>query len=157
MTNENISKLKLLAEDVQDLNVFSAYLQDSVIVANDIKFLPKTKKLICVFNRFMWEDAEKGIFRKNKRIRSALVFDNVSKVKSKGISPKKKTKILEFLAIKTEIKDNYMRSLKEILLNISVKFFCHIDTNILFALNLIGAPKVNINIKFKKSRPLFYK
>ena len=58
MTNENISKLKLLAEDTQDLNVFSAYLQDSVIVANDIKFLPKTKKLICVFNRFMWEDAE---------------------------------------------------------------------------------------------------
>ncbi len=43
MTKENISKLKLLAEDVQDLNVFSAYLQDSVIVANDIKFLPKTK------------------------------------------------------------------------------------------------------------------
>jgi hypothetical protein len=107
MTNENISKLRLLAEDIQDLNVFSAYLQDSVIIANDIKFLAKTKKLICVFNRFIWEDAEKGIFRKNKRIRSALVFDNVSKVKSKRINPKKKTKILEFLAIKTEIKDNY--------------------------------------------------
>ena len=94
MTNENISKLKLLSEDIKDLQVFSAYLQDSVIVTNDIKFLPKTKKLICVFNRFMWEDAEKGIFRKNKRIRSALVFDNVSKVKSKGINPKRKTKIL---------------------------------------------------------------
>ena len=107
MTKENITKLKLLAEDVHDLNVFSAYLQDSVIVANDIKFLPKTKKLICVFNRFMWEDVEKGIFRGNKRIRSALVFDNVLMVKSKGINPKKKTKILEFLAIKTEIKNNY--------------------------------------------------
>ena len=107
MTKENITKLKLLAEDVHDLNVFSAYLQDSVIVANDIKFLPKTKKLICVFNRFMWEDAEKGIFRGNKRIRSALVFDNVLVVKSQGINPKKKTKILEFLAIKTEIKNNY--------------------------------------------------
>ncbi|MBM5787770.1 MAG: DUF2948 family protein [Pelagibacterales bacterium] len=107
MTKENITKLKLLAEDVHDLNVFSAYLQDSVIVVNDIKFLPKTKKLICVFNRFMWEDAEKGIFRGNKRIRSALVFDNVLMVKSKGINPKKKTKILEFLAIKTEIKNNY--------------------------------------------------
>jgi hypothetical protein len=107
MTKENISNLKLLAEDVQDLNVFSAYLQDSVIVANDIKFLPKTKKLICVFNRFMWEDAERGIFRGNKRIRSALVFDNVLVVKSQGINPKKKTKILEFLAIKTEIKNNY--------------------------------------------------
>jgi hypothetical protein len=107
MTKENITKLKLLAEDAHDLNVFSAYLQDSVIVANDIKFLCKTKKLICVFNRFMWEDAEKGIFRGNKRIRSALVFDNVLMVKSKGINPKKKTKILEFLAIKTEIKNNY--------------------------------------------------
>jgi len=107
MSNENISKLKLFAQDIQDLHVFSAYLQDSVIIANDIKFLPKTKKLICAFNRFMWEDAEKGIFRKNKRIRSALVFNNVLKVKSKGINPKKKTKILEFLAIKTEIKDNY--------------------------------------------------
>ena len=107
MTNENISKLKLFAQDIQDLHVFSAYLQDSVIIANDIKFLPKTKKLICAFNRFMWEDAEKGIFRKNKRIRSALIFNNVLKVKSKGINPKKKTRILEFLAIKTEIKDNY--------------------------------------------------
>ena len=83
MTNENISKLKLFAQDIQDLHVFSAYLQDSVIIANDIKFLPKTKKLICAFNRFMWEDAEKGIFRKNKRIRSALIFNNVLKVKSK--------------------------------------------------------------------------
>ena len=56
MTNENISKLKLWAEDMQDLHVFSAYLQDSVIVANDIKFLPKTKKLICVFNRLYCKD-----------------------------------------------------------------------------------------------------
>ena len=107
MTNGNIAKLKLLAEDIKDLQVFSAYLQDSVIVANDIKFLPKTKKLICIFNRFLWEDAEKGIFRKNKRIRSALIFDNVLKVKSKGINPKKKSKILEFLAIKIEFVDNY--------------------------------------------------
>jgi hypothetical protein len=107
MNNENISKLKLLAADIQDLNIFSAYLQDSVIVANDIKFLPKTRKLVCVFNRFMWEDAEKGIFRNNRRSRSALVFDNVLKVRSKEINPKKKSKILQFLAIKTEIKDNF--------------------------------------------------
>ncbi len=64
MINENISKLKLLAEDIQDLHVFSAYLQDSVIVVNDIKFLPKTKKLICVFNRFMWEMLKKEFLEK---------------------------------------------------------------------------------------------
>lgn len=105
--NHILNNLKIFGKDTEDLNVFSAYLQDSVIVANDIKFLPRTKKLICVFNRFMWEDAEKGIFRKNKRIRSALVFDNVLKVKTKNINPNKKDKILEFLAIKVELKDNY--------------------------------------------------
>jgi hypothetical protein len=105
--NHILNNLKIFGKDTEDLNVFSAYLQDSVIVANDIKFLPRTKKLICVFNRFMWEDAEKGIFRKNKRIRSALVFDNVLKVKTKNINPYKKDKILEFLAIKVELKDNY--------------------------------------------------
>jgi len=105
--NHILNNLKIFGKDTEDLNVFSAYLQDSVIVANDIKFLSRTKKLICVFNRFMWEDAEKGIFRKNKRIRSALVFDNVLKVKTKNINPYKKDKILEFLAIKVELKDNY--------------------------------------------------
>jgi hypothetical protein len=35
------------------------------------------------------------------------VFDNVLKVKTKNINPYKKDKILEFLAIKVELKGNY--------------------------------------------------
>ena len=53
MINKNTSKLKLFAEDIHDLNVFSAYLQDSVIITNDIKFLPKTKKLILYQNNYL--------------------------------------------------------------------------------------------------------
>ena len=34
-------------------------------------------------NRFMWEDVEKGVFRKNKRIRTILKFDNVLKYTQK--------------------------------------------------------------------------
>jgi len=102
LNKKEIINLKITAEDDEDLKVFSAYLQDSVIVINDIKYLPKNRKFICVFNRFMWEDAERGIFRENKRIRSALVFNEVSSVKSKGINPKIKEKILEFLTIKLE-------------------------------------------------------
>ena len=30
-------------------------------------------------NRFMWEDVEKEFFRKNKRIRTILKFENVLK------------------------------------------------------------------------------
>ena len=60
-------------------------------------------------NRFMWEDVEKGVFRKNKRIRTILKFDNVIEVNSKNISQIKKDKFLDFLAIESNQMpdDNY--------------------------------------------------
>ena len=58
-------------------------------------------------NRFMWEDVEKGVFRKNKRIRTVLKFDNVIKVLSKNINQSKKDKFLDFLTIETiQMPDN---------------------------------------------------
>ena len=100
----NQGYLKLKADDKNDLKVFAAYLQDSITVPQDIKYLEKNKTLICVFNRFMWEDAEKGIFRDNKRIRSALKIDEVRSVKSKNLNPDEK-KPLEFLTVNIEQDD----------------------------------------------------
>ena len=54
-------------------------------------------------NRFMWEDVEKGVFRKNKRIRTILKFDNVMEVNSKNISQNSEDKFLDFLAIESRI------------------------------------------------------
>ena len=54
-------------------------------------------------NRFMWEDVEKGVFRKNKRIRTILKFENVMSVLSRNINQHKKDKFLDFLAIETNI------------------------------------------------------
>ena len=54
-------------------------------------------------NRFMWEDVEKGVFRKNKRIRTVLKFDNVLNVLSKNINQLKKDKFLDFLTIETNM------------------------------------------------------
>ncbi len=98
---DNQGYLKLKANDKNDLKVFAAYLQDSITVPQDIKYLEKNKTFICVFNRFMWEDAEKGIFRDNKRIRSALKIDEVRSVKSKNLNPNEK-KPLEFLTVNIE-------------------------------------------------------
>lgn len=97
----NQGYLKLKADDKNDLKVFAAYLQDSITVPQDIKYLEKNKTFICVFNRFMWEDAEKGIFRDNKRIRSALKIDEVRSVKSRNLNPNEK-KALEFLTVNIE-------------------------------------------------------
>ena len=52
-------------------------------------------------NRFMWEDVEKGVFRKNKRIRTILKFDNVLEVNSKNIKLADKVEFLDFLAIES--------------------------------------------------------
>ena len=52
-------------------------------------------------NRFMWEDVEKGVFRKNKRIRTVLKFDNILEVHAKNINQSKKEKFLDFLAIES--------------------------------------------------------
>ena len=95
--------LKLIARTVEDLRVVSAYLQDAIVNINDIANLEKNKILLLQLNRFMWEDVEKGVFRKNKRIRSILKFENVMKVNSKNINQTYKDKFLDFLTIETNL------------------------------------------------------
>ena len=106
MTNKTSFNLKLLALNDDDLKVLSAHLQDSVILVKDMIFLKKSRTFLMMVNRFMWEDVERGIFRENKRIRSAVKFENVLEVKSRNINQKKKDKILELLSIDSEIKNN---------------------------------------------------
>ena len=49
----------------------------------------------------MWEDVEKGVFRKNKRIRTILKFDNVLSVLSQNININNKNFFLDFLTIES--------------------------------------------------------
>ena len=99
--------LKLIARTVEDLRVVSAHLQDAIVNINDIANLKKNKILLLQLNRFMWEDVEKGVFRKNKRIRTILKFENVIKVKSRNINLAGKDKFLDFLTIETnQMTDN---------------------------------------------------
>ena len=93
--------LKLIARTEEDLRVVSAHLQDSIANVSDIANLKKNKILLMQLNRFMWEDVEKGVFRKNKRIRTVLKFENVLKVQAKNINQSKKDKFLDFLTIET--------------------------------------------------------
>ena len=98
-----VKNLKLIARTEEDLRVVSAHLQDSIASVADIANLKKNKIFLMQLNRFMWEDVEKGIFRKNKRIRTILKFENVISVLSKNINQLKKDKFLDFLAIETNI------------------------------------------------------
>ena len=93
--------LKLIARTEEDLRVVSAHLQDAIVNVSDIANLKKNKIFLMQMNRFMWEDVEKGVFRKNKRIRSIIKIENVLNVHSKNINQSKKDKFLDFLTIET--------------------------------------------------------
>ncbi len=99
--------LKLIAKTEDDLRVISAHLQDSITSTGNIANLKKNKIFLMQLNRFMWEDVEKGVFRKNKRIRTILKFENVLKVSAKNINLKNFDKFLDFLAIEDKkLSDN---------------------------------------------------
>ena len=81
-----VKNLKLIAKTEEDIKVVSAHLQDSILSVVDIANLEKNKIFLMLLNRFMWEDVEKGVFRKNKRIRTVLKFENILKVASKNVN-----------------------------------------------------------------------
>ena len=100
MTVDEKIGLKLIGKNREDLKVISAYLQDSIVTVRNMVFLKKNRIFVMIVNRFMWEDVEKGALRKNKRIKCAIKFEEVTDVKSQNINQKNKNKILECLAIK---------------------------------------------------------
>ena len=100
MTTKN---LKLIANNSEDLKVISAHLQDSIVSTLDIANLKKNRIFLLQLNRFMWEDVEKGVFRKNKRIRTVLKFENVLSVLSRNINTKGKERFLDFLTMESNI------------------------------------------------------
>ena len=94
-----VTNLKLLAISDKDLRVIAAHLQDSIVSPKDIVNLKKNRIFLIQLNRFMWEDVEKGVFRKNKRIRTVLKFENVTSILSKNINIKNDKYFLDFLTI----------------------------------------------------------
>ena len=94
--------LKLIARTEEDLRVVSAHLQDSIASIADIANLKKNKIFLMQLNRFMWEDVEKGVLRKNKRVRTVVKFENVLNVSSKNINQNDEERFLDFLTIETK-------------------------------------------------------
>jgi hypothetical protein len=78
--------LKLIALDRDDLEVISAHLQDAVLKAADIHWLPSEKRLVIGLCRFDWEAAHGGTGEFRRRT-AALRFERVLDCKSRGMGP----------------------------------------------------------------------
>jgi len=103
---KDISRLKLIGKNIEDLKTISAYSQDSIVKIKDIVYLKENKIFIVMLSRFMWEDLEKGVFRNYKRIKSVLKFNFIENVLAKNINQQQKNRNLELLAIKSNHNQN---------------------------------------------------
>ena len=103
---KNINRLKLIGKNIEDLKIISAYSQDSIVKIKDLVYLEKNKIFIMMLNRFMWEDAEKGISENYKRIKSVLKFNFIEIILATNINQQQKNRKLELLAIKSNYNPN---------------------------------------------------
>jgi Protein of unknown function (DUF2948) len=86
--------LRLTAQDVDDLNVISAQMQDAVLRFADLNFNAKRRRFALVANRFAWDDT-----KLKTRRRTGLHFDHVKAVQKQGFKNVGPETILSLLAI----------------------------------------------------------
>lgn len=93
--------LNLGAMDRDDLTVMSALAQDAVLPVTEIKWDAKARRLVCLINRFRWEDKDAAQLqgRKVERVQSLLVIQSVLGVASFGIDRNDKDLILSVMSI----------------------------------------------------------
>src|SRR5476651_2524420 len=82
-------KVKLRAEDEEDLAVVSAFLQDALVPVAEMAFLPDEQRFVLVVNRFMWE--RKPLDKKGRceRTLTGIAFDAVTAVQVRGFERSK--------------------------------------------------------------------
>ena len=93
--------LNIGAFDKSDLEIISSLIQDSILPASEIQWLPNSDKLALLVNRFRWEDKDIELSRGKtaERVQSLLIISHVKSVSSSGFSPKQKDKVLSILSI----------------------------------------------------------
>ena len=88
---QNWSPIKLKAVDDQDLQVFSQFLYESIVLPSEINFEEKNQQFAMAIERFTWEHA-KDESHLLMQVLSILVINHVEKVDLKNISNNYKIK-----------------------------------------------------------------
>ena len=93
--------LRIAAVTQEDLQVASALIQDAVGLVGEISWMPKRRRLVLLVNRFRWEDeTDEGAQAKGaRRVRTALVFDDVLTVRGRGLDPRESDTVYALLAM----------------------------------------------------------
>jgi hypothetical protein len=93
---EQAKPLRLRAEDVEDLAVMSAALQDAVGKIGDIRFEAQSRRLTLTLNRYRWEAGGRS------RVRAALQLGSVDGVEARRLRRDAPEAVVELLALTFE-------------------------------------------------------
>lgn len=94
---DSFKPARLVARDAEDLAVVSALMQDAVVLAKDVAWLPTSKRFALVANRYRWEapDAE-------ERVRVGIHFDGVRRARVRGVDAQNGDRPIVILALAFE-------------------------------------------------------
>lgn len=100
--------LNLGAFDADDLGILSALVQDGVLTVGDMSWDPRARRLSLLINRLRREDepAAQRARRPVERVRTLMVFDNVTGVSSQGIDRNDRQTVLSILSVEFEEADS---------------------------------------------------
>ena len=94
---DSFKPMRLAAQDVEDLKVLSALLQDAVVRVADMAYLPDQKRFAMVLNRYRWEEKNAP-----ERVRAGAHFDGVLAARIRGFDLQDKDKALSLLELRFE-------------------------------------------------------
>jgi Protein of unknown function (DUF2948) len=108
-----VDRLKLRAEDEEDLRTISAILQDALVLVSEMTFIPEERRFVLVANRFRWEaepDANPALTPADagenaatgptfERVLTGICFEGIAAVRLKNIDRHRRSRILELLQI----------------------------------------------------------
>lgn len=104
------ARLKLRAEDTEDLAIISACLQDAVVAVREMTYLPDEGRFVLIANRFRWEDVERERDSEGRpiyeRVHCGVCFETVTAARRNGIDQKNRNQVVSLLTI--EPHDGYV-------------------------------------------------
>jgi len=94
------TRLRLKAEDDEDLAVISTVLQDAMVLVGDMVYEAEDRCFVLVANRFRHEsEAERA--RHGERVMAGLRIDGVTAVKRREFDPRDAERLLVLLAVRS--------------------------------------------------------
>ena len=91
--------LRLIAFEVDDLQVISAVVQDAVFPACEMSWRPKQRRFALLLNRFRWEATQPDFA---ERVQAVLSFEDVQSIRTQGFDRTDPDLILSLLNVTFE-------------------------------------------------------